>query len=80
MSMKYHSYSHSSHMTTPYHLTSESCMAFVRACPRWRLPVTLGGGRVIMKRPLGFGSSALLRWMGEEDRHTLIMLVHKKHF
>ena len=52
-------------LTTPYHLMSESCTALVRAWPRWRLPVTLGGGRVIMNRPLGFGSSAVLRWWGK---------------
>ena len=48
-------------MADLYHLTSESWMALVRAWPRWRLPVTFGGGRVIMNRPLGFSSSALLR-------------------
>ena len=39
-------------------------MAHVRAWPKWRLPVTLGGGRQIMNVPFGFGSLALVRWRG----------------
>ena len=42
-----------------HHLTMESSMALVRAWPRWRVPVTLGGGRVMMNDPLGLTSPTL---------------------
>lgn len=38
-----------------------SWMALVRAWPRWREPVTLGGGTHIMKTPRGLGSATLER-------------------
>ena len=39
-----------------YHLVMQSSTLMVRAWPRWREPVTLGGGMHIMNLPLGLGS------------------------
>ncbi|CAN7947789.1 unnamed protein product [Ixodes pacificus] len=35
------------------HRVTQSSTATVRACPKCKLPVTLGGGMTITKRPLG---------------------------
>ena len=43
-----------------YHLVTASSTELVRAWPRWRLPVTLGGGRQIINWPLGEGSVTFL--------------------
>lgn len=43
-------------------------MALVRAWPRWRVPVTFGGGRVIMNDPLVLGSLTLFLCKRERER------------
>ena len=39
-----------------HHLAMASSTELVRAWPRWRLPVTLGGGITITNVPAGFGT------------------------
>lgn len=47
------------HTKIVYHLVMASSTAFVRACPKCKDPVTLGGGITMTKFPLGFSSVML---------------------
>lgn len=53
-----------------YHLVRQSWMALVRAWPKCRDPVTLGGGMHIMKMPRGFFSLTLFLCRSREGQVT----------
>ena len=52
--------------TKPHHLTIASCMVFPRAWPKWRVPVTLGGGRHITN----FSVGELTSWKQTSESET----------